>query len=131
MTDEYNNTFLLTKIQNHIDSANIFICDITPDYIINKTHNQIQNDNINYDISVNELTQYYDNLYPVINSNVSLELGYAISNMEHNNIILIRNKTITNKTKLQSLLNGFYIVDYEILHEESNINISDNIFWEH
>ena len=45
-TDENNNTLLLTKIQNHIDSVIIFICDITPDYTINKTHNEIYNNNI-------------------------------------------------------------------------------------
>ena len=33
--DIYNSHQLLNKIQNHIKSADIFVCDITPDYILN------------------------------------------------------------------------------------------------
>ena len=40
-TDDNNNILLLNKIQYHIDSSTIFICDITPDYVINKIYNQI------------------------------------------------------------------------------------------
>ncbi len=53
--DNLNSNYILSKIKNHITNADIFICDITPDY--------------EYE---------YDNMI-VINPNVMLELGYAIN----------------------------------------------------
>jgi hypothetical protein len=124
-TDDNNNILLLNKIQYHIDSSTIFICDITPDYVINKIYNQICNNNDNYEIPSNELTKYYDKLYSVLNSNVSIELGYAISNMQHNNIILIQNSS--SLSKIPSLLQGFYILNYDLTDENYHLTITDKI----
>ncbi len=113
-TDNDNNILLLNKIQTHIDCSNIFICDVTPDYLINQTTNEIYNysnsDNYNYNISLDEVEQYYNKLYSILNPNVSIELGYALSNNKENNIILIQNTLLYNK--LPSLIQGMYLLKY-------------------
>lgn len=120
-----NNLSLLDKITNYIDNSSIFICDITPDYIINKLHNDIHNNTNIYDISNNEIENYYEKLYPVINSNVSMELGYALYSMKQN-IILIKNKNSSIKL-LPSLLLGFYILEYDIEQEDYYLTITNKI----
>lgn len=128
--DNVNNILLLGKIQTHINSANIFICDITPDYSINQTTNELFSDNNKYNIPIDELETYYNKLYYVINPNVSIELGYALSNLQENNIILIQNDSSSNKTP--SLIHGMYLLKYnsfedvicKIKEYAQNININ-------
>ena len=59
---------LLEEIKNYINDADIYVCDITPDYILNNI--------------------------PLHNPNVMLELGYALDKF-NKNIILISNEKIT------------------------------------
>jgi hypothetical protein len=108
-TDQVNNILLLGKILTHISSANIFISDITTDYLINQSSNQLSTD-CDYTISSKELEICYDKLYPVISSNVAIELGYALSNLQENNIILIQNDLSSNK--IPSLIQGLYLLKY-------------------
>ena len=63
--DNKNSNYILDKIKNHIIDADIFICDITPDY--------------DYDGRT------------FINSNVMLELGFAMNYFDNNNLIFICN----------------------------------------
>lgn len=62
--DINNSHQLLDKIKNHIKSADIFVCDITPDYILN--------DNTS-----------------LPNPNAMIKLGFALQYFENNNIILL------------------------------------------
>lgn len=83
--DKQNSHQLLDKINNWIESAMIFVCDITPDTL---------NENIEY-----------------INPNVMLEFGYALQLHGKSNIILLLNENISRK--LPSMLNGFDITYYD------------------
>ena len=79
-----NDNNSLDKIKNHINEADIFVCDITPNYILNNI--------LLYDL------------------NVMLELGYALDKFNKNNIILILNEKITKI--IPSIINGFEILYY-------------------
>ena len=62
--DTENNIFLIEKIKSHIDNSHIFVCDITPDYIIDEINNEINNDNLIHNkILDNEIQKYYDKKY--------------------------------------------------------------------
>ena len=94
--DNKNSNYILDKIKNHIIDADIFICDITPDY------------------------EYDGRTF--INSNVILELGFAMNYFNNNNLIFICNSN--NKSdidsndhkimqdKIPSLLHGYEIIYY-------------------
>lgn len=71
INDNQNSNYILDKIKNHIFCADIFICDITPDY------------------------EYKNNMI-VINPNVMLELGYALNYFDNNNLIFICNSNNTS-----------------------------------
>ena len=78
--DTNNSHQLLDKIINHIKSVDIFVCDITPDYILN--------DNISSP-----------------NPNAMIELGFALQYFETNNIILLLNEKFS--INIPSMLSGF------------------------
>lgn len=82
---------LLEKICSQIDSSMVFVCDITPMYVINDT-------------------------IPLMNSNSSIELGYAIEKKNKKNILLL----IDNKYKnnIPSLLKEFHYHVYENDNDE-------------
>ena len=63
-----NDNNLLDKIKNHINDTDIYVCDITPDYILNNI--------------------------PLYNPNIILQLGYTLDKF-NKNIILISNEKIT------------------------------------
>ena len=73
----------LEEIKNHINDADIYVCNITPDYILNNI--------------------------PLHNPNVMLELGYALDKF-NKNIILISNDKITKI--IPSIINDFEILYY-------------------
>jgi hypothetical protein len=83
--DLNNSHQLLDKIKNHIKSADIFVCDITPDYILN--------DNVS-----------------LPNPNAMIELGYALQYFENSNIILLLNEKISKN--IPSMISGFEITYY-------------------
>jgi hypothetical protein len=106
-----NSHQLLDKINNWIESATLFVCDITPDTM---------NENIEY-----------------INPNVMFELGYALQLYGKSNIILLLNENISHK--IPSMLNGFDITYYDSTQDDyydiivnkiiemlDNINITEN-----
>lgn len=88
--DNKNSNYIFSKIKNHIINADIFICDITPDY---------ENDE-----------------WIVNNPNVMLELGFTMNYFEINNLIFIYNSN--NKSDIDSndhklsLLHGYKIIYY-------------------
>lgn len=90
--DKQNSSQLLNKITNHIDSASVFICDITPD-------------------TTNESFEYPS-------PNVMLELGYALKHFSDSNIILLLNTDVSNK--VPSMLQGFYILEYNKLDDNDD-----------
>lgn len=83
--DINNSNELLDKILNHLENSDLFICDMTPDNIIEDK--------------------------PIYNPNVILELGYALKIFRKSNIIIILNTFCY--TTLPSMLNGFYILNYD------------------
>ena len=89
--DSINSHLLLNKIKNHVKSSFIFVCDLTPDYIINEKESE--------SIQI---------VLP--NPNAMLELGFALNYFENNNIILLMNEKISKK--IPSMLNGFDIIYY-------------------
>lgn len=95
-----NDNNLLDKIKNHINEADIFVCDITPDYILNE--------NIS-----------------LPNPNVMLELGYALDKFNKNNIIIILNEKITKI--IPSMIHGFEILYYNSESTEYEMYIVDKI----
>ena len=66
-SDPNNSHQLLNKIKNHIKTADIFVCDITPDCMIN-------------------------DIISFPNPNAMIELGYALRYFENSNIILLLNE---------------------------------------
>ncbi len=121
-----NNVFLIEKIKYHIDNSHIFVCDITPDYVIDEIKKVINEMNlVHNNIPNNEIENYYDKKYSSINSNVMLELGYALSSFNNSNILLVQNeKTIK---KIPSLLNGFTILYYNSENIDYHLDIIDKI----
>lgn len=99
--DPNNSHQLLTKIKNHIKTADIFVCDITPDSFVPNTDT------------------------PLPNPNVMLELGYALEYFESNNIILLLNESITKN--IPSMLNGFEITYYNSKDDEYYLDIVEKI----
>ena len=99
-SDPNNSHQLLNKIKNHIKTADIFVCDITPDYIIN-------------------------DIISLPNPNAMIELGYALRYFENSNIILLLNEKI-NKIK-PSMLSGFEITNYNSDDTDYYLNIVDKI----
>ena len=104
--DSNNSHQLLTKIKNHIKTADIFVCDITPDYIINEKEQELKH-------------------IVLPNPNVMLELGYALEYFESNNIILLLNESISKN--IPSMLSGFEILYYNNLNEEYYLDIVEKI----
>lgn len=98
--DSNNSHQLLNKIKNHIKTADIFVCDITPDYILN------------YNVSLP-------------NPNAMIELGYALRYFENSNIILLLNEKICNK--IPSMLSGFEITNYNSDNNEYHLDIIEKI----
>lgn len=99
--DLNNSHQLLTKIKNHIKTADIFVCDMTPDSFVPNTDT------------------------PLPNPNVMLELGYALEYFESNNIILLLNESITKN--IPSMLSGFEILYYNSTNEEYYLDIVEKI----
>ena len=99
-SDPNNSHQLLNKIKNHIKTADIFVCDITPDYIIN-------------------------DIISLPNPNAMIELGYALRYFENSNIILLLNEKIS-KIK-PSMLSGFEITNYNSDDTDYYLNIVDKI----
>jgi hypothetical protein len=107
--DNKNSNYILDKIKNHIIDADIFICDITPDY------------------------EYDDKTF--INSNVMLELGFAMNYFDNNNLIFICNSNNQSdidsndhklmQNKIPSLLHGYEITYYT--YDSNNNNYIDVI----
>jgi len=98
--DINNSHQLLNKIKNHIKSADIFVCDITPDYILN--------DNVS-----------------LPNPNTMIELGYALQYFENSNIILLLNEKISRN--IPSMLTGFDLFYYNTDETEYYLNIVEKI----
>lgn len=106
-----NNSILLEKITESINECDLFICDITPDYDYeNKTF---------------------------VNSNVMLELGYAIQKINKNNIILILDTKVSTNDKIPSLIKRYHYISYEyeckddsdyymVIVDEINKRINEN-----
>lgn len=98
--DNENGTIkLLDGILKNIDSCDLFVCDITPEY---KTPEE----------------KYY------INPNVMLELGYAMKVLEFDNILLLLNGELEN---IPSMLKGLNIKQYDITLDEYYLEIIDKI----
>lgn len=100
--DSTNSLELFKKIKYHIDSANIFVCDITSDHILN-------------------------DVIPLVNSNVILELSYALDKFVNSDIILLYDISKTDKHLIPSMLNGFYITEYESREEDYHLEIVETI----
>jgi hypothetical protein len=98
--DINNSHQLLNKIKNHIKSADIFVCDITPDYILN--------DNVS-----------------LPNPNTMIELGYALQYFENSNIILLLNEKISKN--IPSMLSGFELLYYNSDNIDYYLNIVEKI----
>ena len=112
-----NNFELLEIMKNHIDDAHLFICDITPDYIIDESSKQVICENFDK-IPI-------DKIYCVQNQNVSVELGYAIATFGNKNIILIQDEAYYKKT--QSLLCGIKIKHYNSSINDFHLDIVEEI----
>ena len=98
--DKDNSHQLLDKIKGHIDSADIFVCDVTPDYELNEK-------------------------IPLPNPNVMLELGYALRLFEGSNIILLLDEKITKE--VPSMLKGFNIIYYDSSEDDYYLDIVGKI----
>ena len=85
--DINNSHQLLNKIKNHIKSADIFVCDITPDWILN--------DNTS-----------------LPNPNAMIELGFALQYFENSNIILLLELNKKISKIIPSMLSGFELLYY-------------------
>lgn len=84
--NENNTNNVLDRMKSLIEISDLFICDITSDVCINE-----------------------NNKYSLVNSNVMLELGYAIAKSKE--IIYLLNTEATNKT-IPSFLEGMHYIDY-------------------
>lgn len=98
--DNNNSHQLLNKIKNHIKSADIFVCDITPDHI------SIDNKSLP-------------------NPNAMIELGYALQYFENSNIILLLNEKISKI--VPSMLSGFELLYYNSDDTDYYLNIVEKI----
>jgi predicted nucleotide-binding protein len=97
-----NNSIFLNVIEENLNSADILICDITPDFIPFE----------------HIIKKSYD-MTPCINSNVMYELGYFSHKHNNKNIILIVDNEFGDK--IQSLLRGHYIIKYSSIDESDYI----------
>ncbi len=101
--DKNNSGFMLEKLTNHINDADIFIADITID---DKTIDEEK-----------KIEKYFQN------PNAMIELGYALQQFGTNNIILIKHddeKIEINKSNdlhIPSLLKGLEITYYNYNNE--------------
>ncbi len=89
-TEEMGKNMLIDKIIMAIKECDLFVCDLTPDYILNE-----------------EWGEDTKNV-PLTNPNVMFEVGYALS-MQHlnqSNIIFLLNTKITKKRP--SLVEGYH-----------------------
>ncbi len=117
--DLLSTTNLTNKIFNHIDSALIFVCDITPDLILDLTTKQSKTDDIDD----------FNKLVGLPNPNVMLELGYYMQENGEYNIIFLCDETVTNKNSqlIPSMLRGYEITYYDSSYEECYLDINDKI----
>jgi hypothetical protein len=100
--DNSDEPILLDKIKKLINECDLFVCDVTPDYIEPDTNNMW------------------------VNHNVMLELGYAISKMNENNIIVMLDTTITKSRP--SIIEGFCYTEYKYDNgDEYYLDIIDKI----
>jgi len=101
--EENNNSILLDKIKESIDNCELFVCDITPDYIDNNGN-------------------------AFVNANVMLEFGYAINKMDKNNILILLDTNITKKRP--SLIEAYHYVEYTYDNNDNNYHkhILDEIY---
>jgi len=98
-TDSNSSSILLDKILNSIYECDLFICDITPDYILDENN-------------------------PLPNPNVMIELGYALSKLDESQIIILLNDT----TKLRpSMIQGMYYLGYDHKSDDSLESVLDEI----
>jgi len=101
----YNNNILFENIKRNIDNAQIFICDLTPDYV-DINHENLNNNKIYH------------------NANVMLEIGYA----SKINIPIIYIINTSQRDYLPSLLKGtHYDIEYDNTSNESSHIIYDKI----
>ena len=98
--DPNNSHQLLNKIKNYIKTTDIFVCDITPNYMIN-------------------------DIISLPNPNAMIELGYALRYFENSNIILLLNKKICDK--ISSILSGFELLYYNSDDTDYYLDIVDKI----
>ncbi len=117
--DLLSTTNLTNKIFNHIDSALIFVCDITPDLILDLTTKQSKTDNV---VDFNKLVG-------LPNPNVILELGYYMQENGEYNIIFLCDETVTKKNSqlIPSMLRGYEITYYDSSYEECYLDINEKI----
>lgn len=118
-----NNNQLFNKISNYIDNCNIFVCDITPDFIFNNNDQKLwYPSETNNTIPINYLKYF-------ISPNVMLELGYYLKINKNNNLILLcdKNKTGGKSDLIPSMLRGFYIHYYDSSDQEEYKSIIENI----
>lgn len=95
--DDKTDNLVLSKIWKSIDECDIFLCDLTSDIKISNT-----------------------NKYSLVNSNVMLEMGYAIS--KHKDIICLLNKE-ANENIVPSMLKGYsYVPCYNDLNIEDVVS---------
>ncbi len=118
---ENNNdeVIITNKIFKHIDSALIFVCDITPDLILDLTTKQSKTDDI---VDFNKLVG-------LPNPNVMLELGYYMQKYGEYNIIFLCDETVTKKNSqlIPSMLRGYEITYYDSSDKECYLNINEKI----
>jgi predicted nucleotide-binding protein len=98
--DKDNSHQMLHKIMEHIDSADIFVCDMTPDHVLNEK-------------------------IPLPNPNAMIELGYRLSKFLYSNIILLLDEKITKE--VPSMLKGFNITYYNSSKENYHVDIIEKI----
>lgn len=118
-----NNNQLFNKISNYIDDCNIFVCDITPDYIFNSNDQKLW-----YPSETNNTIPISDLKY-FISPNVMLELGYYFKINKNNNLILLCDINKTNKISdlIPSMLQGFFIHYYNSSDDEYYKSIIESI----
>lgn len=102
INNKTNELDLFKKIKAHIDSADIFVCDITPDHIFN--------DKI-----------------PLVNPNVMLELSYALEKYVNSDIILLFDTSKKYPFIVPSLLDGYYVTTYNSTHQDYKDDIIQTI----
>ncbi len=114
-----NTNSLTDKIFNYIDSSLLFICDITPDLILDLVTNQSKTKNFD---DINKLVS-------LPNPNVMLELGYYMQQKSNYNIILLCDETKTNKNSnlIPSMLRGQEITYYDSSVIDHHIDIIEKI----